>query len=54
MDEPIKELTEMYGMNHCNISSYNPRTNGAVERIKSNVENVLKKKIDEAIHLWLE
>ncbi len=52
VNQLIEELTKLNGINHRTISAYNPRANGAVERINATVENELKKELEGAMHDW--
>jgi len=52
VNELIEELVNLNGIDHRTISAYNPRANGAVERMNATVENVLRKMVDGAMHVW--
>lgn len=51
-NELADEFMKLNVINHRRVSAYNPRANGSVDRINANVENVLRKKVDGAMHTW--
>lgn len=52
VNELIEELVKLNGIDHRTISAYNPRANGAVERMNATIEKVLCKTVEGAMHTW--
>eukprot|EP00171_Calliarthron_tuberculosum_P008402 IDg8402t1 len=50
VNQLISELVTLNGIEQRTISPYNPRANGAVERLNGTVETMLKKKLGGAMH----
>ena len=47
MNETIRKLTELTGVEHRVASAYNPRTNGLTEKFNHTLINSLKKHAEE-------
>ncbi len=54
VNQLIKELVALNGIDHRTISPYNPRANGQVERTNQVVEAILKKELQGAMHDWAD
>ncbi len=52
VNQLITELVTLNGIEQRTISPYNPRANGAVERVNGTVETMLKKELNGAMHKW--
>lgn len=52
VNELVKNLTTLNGISHRTISPYNPRANGAVERVNGTIETMLLKELNGAMHQW--
>ena len=50
----VEELVKLNGIDHRTISAYNPRANGAVERVNGIVETMLKKELEGSMHEWAD
>lgn len=54
VNQLIEELVTLNGIDHRTISAYNPRANGAVERVNGVIENMLKKELQGAMNEWAD
>ena len=54
VSQVIEELVKLNGIDHRTISAYNPRANGQVERANKDIELMLKKETEGAMHDWVD
>ena len=52
VNEVVQELVRLNGIDHRTITPYNPKANGAVERVNATVENMIMKEVRGAMHEW--
>ena len=48
----VKQLSELTGIDHRTIASYNPRANGTAENAVGNCEQILRKKVAGVLQDW--